>query len=241
MFVTSLSASCNTTRRSKQLHFDPGKMAVMVRSGSAAHPSNCTRLWCSKYPQSTRNIFLGKLKCVAQAHTTGRLTRSNAFCQVQHQCHCSQFFFPCSVFEPLHLQQNFPDCLLSSSISAISSVPINAVLLLPLRHLRCSQSFPPTYQRRHKRNRPLTCDITSESKRTSLCNLAAAIFHFVPPFSSNSTISLLVSFVKSKGILEWKPSHPTPVFSLYNLEAFSKSHSFSLGKASSNFFSSSFS
>ena len=45
-------------------------MAVMVRSGSATHPSNCTRLWCSKYPQSTRKIFLGKLKCVAQAHTT---------------------------------------------------------------------------------------------------------------------------------------------------------------------------
>ena len=56
-----------------------------------------------------------------------------------------------------------------------------------------------------------------------------------PPFSSISTISLLVSFIKSKRILGWKPSHSTPVLSLHNLEAFSKSNSFSLGKASSNF------
>ena len=65
--MISPSASCSTTRRSKQLHFDPGKMAVMVLSDSATHPSNCARLWCSKYPQSTRKIFLGKLKCVAEA------------------------------------------------------------------------------------------------------------------------------------------------------------------------------
>ena len=34
-FITSLWASCTTLRRSKQLHFDPGRMAVMVWSGSA--------------------------------------------------------------------------------------------------------------------------------------------------------------------------------------------------------------
>ena len=79
MFITSLSASCSTMRKSKQLHLDPGRMAVMVRSGSVAHPSYCTLLWCSKQPQSTRKIFLGKLKCVAQAQTTGRLTRSKTF------------------------------------------------------------------------------------------------------------------------------------------------------------------
>ena len=66
-------------RNSKQFHLDPGKIAVMVVSGTAAHPSNCTLLWCSKYPHSTRKIFLGKLKCVAQAQTTRKLTRSNAF------------------------------------------------------------------------------------------------------------------------------------------------------------------
>ena len=72
-------------------------------------------------------------------------------CQVQHQCHCSQFFFPCSILETRHLHQYFPHCQLSSSISPISGVPINVGLLLPLRHLRCSQSFSPTCQSRHKR------------------------------------------------------------------------------------------
>ena len=145
--MTSLSASCNTTRRSKQLHLAPGRMAVMVLSGCAAQPSNCTRLWCSKYPHSTRKIFLGKLTCVAQAHWVTDPLKS--LCQVEHQCHCSPSFFACSVFESLHHQQNFPHCSLSSSISAIRGVPFHAVLLLPLRHLKCSQSFPPTYQRRH--------------------------------------------------------------------------------------------
>ena len=98
---------------------------------------------------------------------------------------------PARYFEPLHLQQNFPDWLLSSSTSAISSVPINAVLFLPLRHLRYSQSFPPTYQRRHKRNRSPTCDIFRNQTRTSLVNLAAAIFHFVPPFPASPHFLLL--------------------------------------------------
>ena len=34
-------------------------------------------------------IFLKTLKCVAQAHTTGKLTRSKNFRQVQHQCYRS--------------------------------------------------------------------------------------------------------------------------------------------------------
>ena len=59
-------------------------------------------------------------------------------------------------------------------------------------------------------------------------------------FSRNSTISPPVSFVASRGTFGWNPSHPTPVFSLYNPDAFSRSQSVSLGKASSNFFNSSF-
>ena len=53
-------------------------------------------------------------------------------------------------------------------------------------------------------------------------------------FSKNSTIYLLVSFGKSKGTVGWNLSHPTPVFALYNLDAFSKSPSFNLGSASSH-------
>ena len=39
-FITSLRESCNTVRRSRPLHLDPGRMAVIVWSGSATHPSN---------------------------------------------------------------------------------------------------------------------------------------------------------------------------------------------------------
>ena len=52
-FITSLRASCNTIRKSKQLHFHP-EMAVMVWSGSATYPSDCTRCWCSKRPHSPK-------------------------------------------------------------------------------------------------------------------------------------------------------------------------------------------
>ena len=121
-------------------------MAVVVWSVSAAHPSNCTRLWCSKYPHSTRRIFLGKLRCVAQAHTTRRLTRSKAFARTKAQGQGSLLFFLCFAIESFHLQENFPHCLLGSSISPVSSVPINPIPLLPLRHLNCSQGFSPTNQ-----------------------------------------------------------------------------------------------
>ena len=146
--MTSLSASCNTLRRSKQLHLDPGKIAVMVASGSAAHPSNCTRLWCSKYPR--------KLKCVAQAQTTRRLARSNAF--ARDQSHSSSILCFCSSIKSLHFHQYFPHGLLGSFIRAVRGVPIHAILLPSLRHFWCSQGFPPTNQRRRKRNRPLTRD-----------------------------------------------------------------------------------
>ena len=62
-----------------------------------------------------------------------------------------------------------------------------------------------------------------------------------PVLPSVLIISTLVSFVRSRGTCGWKPSHHIPVFALYNLEPFSRSHSFSFGKASSNLFHSSFS
>ena len=114
---------------------------------------------------------------------------------VQHQGNCSQIFFSCSVFEPLRLHQNFPDCLLSSSISAISSVSINTILPLSFHHFWCSQSFPPAYQRRHQRNRPLTRDILryqEEHRRTSLLRPFSTLFHLFP-----ITPPLLLLFLSS--------------------------------------------
>ena len=142
---------------------------------------------------------------------------------------CSRF-----IFEPLHFHQNFPHCSLSSSISAISSVPINVIPLLPHRHLRCSQGFSPSYQSRHKRSRSLTRDILRS------CKLVAAVFQFIPPSprAPRFLLSCLVS--SSLGLLGGRHrSNPTPVLSLYNLEAFSRSHSFRLGSTFSKNFTAS--
>ena len=49
----------------------------------------------------------------------------------------------------------------------------------------------------------------------------------------------LCSTFSKNSATSWDPSHPSPVLAFYNLEAFSRSHSFSLGKATSNFFNSS--
>ena len=64
----------------------------------------------------------------------------------------------CSSIKSLHIHQYIPHCALSSSISTIRGVPIQAIFLLSLRHLKCSQGFPPPNQRWHARNRPLTCN-----------------------------------------------------------------------------------
>ena len=88
------------------------------------------------------------------------------------------------------------------SVSPVSGVPINAVLLLPLRHLR---------------------RYSSELRRTSSCMLVAATFHSAPPsFSKNSTISPLVSFVMSKGPWGGSRHIHNPVLALYNLDTSSK-------------------
>ena len=51
--------------------------------------------------------------------------------------------------------------------------------------------------------------------------LVADIFHSAPPFSKNSIVSPpLVSFVTSRGTFGRKPSQPTPVSALYNVDTF---------------------
>ena len=77
----------------KSKHLDPGKIAVMLVSGSAAHPSNCTRLWCSKHPQSTRKIFRGKLECVALVYCL--LRRRGRDGQDVGLCKASSWCRPC--------------------------------------------------------------------------------------------------------------------------------------------------
>ena len=100
--------------------------------------------------------------------------------QVQHRSHRSPIFFRCPIFK--HLHQDFPDCLPSSSITAISSVPINTVLQQPLRRLRCSQNFLPTYQGWQKRNRPLAPNILRNEekyRRAGLLRPLSALLHLL--------------------------------------------------------------
>ena len=226
MFVTSLNASCRTMRNSKQLHFDPGKIAVMVVSGSAAHPSNCTHLWCSKQPHSTRKIILGKLRDVAQAQTTGRLTFARSRTKAQPLILCF-----CSSSKSLHFHQYFPHCTLSSSMSPVGGVALDAILLLPL----------PGAVNVGMSAIGLSLVTFLGIKKNIVVQACCGHLPLCSTFSRNSTISLLGSFVKSKGTFGWNPSRPTPVSAVYNPDAFSRSHSFGLGEASSNFFNSSFS
>ena len=56
MFITLLNASWTTTRRTRQLHYHPGRMAVMDWSGSATHPSICTQYPCTAHAKSSWEI-----------------------------------------------------------------------------------------------------------------------------------------------------------------------------------------
>ena len=141
-----------------------------------------------------------------------------------HKKTCSNIFFLCSVFGPLHLHQDFPNCSLSSSSHSI-------------RYLCALIAF---HQRINVGISAIGLSLVTFFGIEKNIVVQARCGHLPPcsTFSKNSTISLLVSFVKSRLNFGWQPSHPTPVFALYNLEAFSKSQYFSLGKASSNFFKS---
>ena len=125
-------------------------------------------------------------------------------------------------------------------LSTICGVPINTVLQLPLCHIWCCQGFPPTYQRGHKRNRPLTCDMLRDSRRTSLCMLVAA---FAPPLHLLQEFhDFSLSFLMSNPRVPWSGScHIRLLLLLCTFSIPSPSHTpLNLGSASSHFLSSSF-
>ena len=126
----------------------------MVWSGSPAHPSNCTRLWCSKYPRNTRNIFLKKGKVCRPCPHNWKANSPKAFRPIKHCCCHSLISFSCMTIESFHLQQGLPHSARSSSISPIRGIPLNSILLVPSQHLWRSQSLPPTNDRKNKRNGP---------------------------------------------------------------------------------------
>ena len=104
-FVTSLNASCNTVRKSKHIHWDPGKMAVMVVSGSAAHPSNCTRLCCSKIPTKHPQDLSWEAELRRPSPDHKEADSLKGLHQVQDQGHSSLFFCLCSSIKSFHFHQ----------------------------------------------------------------------------------------------------------------------------------------
>ena len=196
--------SCSTIRRSEQLPFDPGKMAMMVRTGSTTHSSNCTRLWCSKKPHSTRNVLLGKLTCVAQTP--------------QGDCGGAE---PKQL--PLDLLPSLSQQNLSISVNvsrAVCWAPpfLPSVASQSTRYFSCHFATSGAFKASHHRiifgmsAIGLSLVIFFGIKKTSSCMLVAAIFHSALP--SPRTAKCLLSFLLSHLEEPWGGSRHTPLLSL---------------------------
>ena len=89
------------------------------------------------------------------------------------------------------------DRLLSSSVTSISGLPNPRDTSAATSITSGSpHSSPPTYQRRHQRNRHLTCNILrdqEEHRRTSLLRPSSTLFYLLPRVPP---LLLLVAFVK---------------------------------------------
>ena len=154
--------------------------------------------------------------------------------QVQDQRHRSLIFFLCFVFESFHLQQNLPHCSLCSSISAICSVPLNKVFLVPFRHCWCSQSLPPTNQRWHERNRPLAREVLWDREEhlcARLLRTFASVFHL---FQELHNFPSHLPQIQGDSRVEAVASHPCLCL-VQPRRFFSSSPSLSFGRTSSIF------
>ena len=151
MFVTSLNASCRTMRKKttplgswqdghdgleRLRHASFELQSPLVLEIPAQHPQDLP--WEAEVRrQGLDHKKADSLECLRQA---------------SDQSHSPLILCFCSCTKSLHFQQYLPHCALNSSISTIRGVPINSILLLPLHHFWCSQSFSSTDQRWRKRN-----------------------------------------------------------------------------------------
>ena len=165
-----------------------------------------------------------KVKCVAQAQTTKKLTLSKAFDMSRNQSYRSLilFFYLCHKIFP------FPSILPTPFVEllrfdhpwrphprGISAATLPLLVLSKASHRR-------TIQRWHECNRPLTCNILryqGEHRRTN--KLVTAIFHSDPP-SLETLRCLLLFLLSSLKELGWKPSHHSLVFAMYNIDTLFK-------------------
>ena len=190
-------------------------MAVMVCSGAAAQPSNCTLLWCSKWPHNSVKI-LGELKYVVHSHTTGKLTLSKSKTNMMALWSSSP---------ALLLRSRTSPSLTESPPFSVRCIPICTVPLFPFLHFWRSQTFPTPDHCGQQRTGSITYDVFRSEEEKSRASLLVHLPHCLT-FSRKKTIFSPVSIVRSKSTYGWKPSHTTPVASLYPLTAVCKFSSF---------------
>ena len=106
-----------------------------------------------------------KWKCVAHAHTTGRLTALRCVRQIKHQRDRSLVLFASSTMKSFHLKQRFPNSALRSSILPISTIPPDTMSFLPSRHLRRTQQLPPTNHSGQKRDRAFARNVLRNQEK----------------------------------------------------------------------------
>ena len=92
-------------RKTKQVHSDPGKKAVMVWSGSATHPSNCALRWCFELTAWHTQDLPGKFEIRRPRPHNWKANSLKGFHQIKNRCYRSLILFSCKIIETCQLQQ----------------------------------------------------------------------------------------------------------------------------------------
>ena len=177
----------------------------MVWSGSATHPSNCTRVWCSKYPQKHPPDF----PCEAEVRRSGphhkKTELFQGLRQVQKQDQSSLIFFLTAEFPtPFagllhfgHLQRP------TQHGTSAATLPLQVLSELPTSE----------NQRRHERNWSFTRDILrnqEEHRRACLLRTLSTLLYLL---QKKKTPRLLLSFPLSHSGGPWGGSRHTLLLS----------------------------
>ena len=149
--------------------------------------------------------------------------------------HCSRFFFSCSVLKSFHVQK------ISHIVCWTPPVASHSTWYF-CRHVATSGALKASHQRINVGISATSFSLVTffgikkKHRRTHLLRPFSTLLHIFqilrnrsPRFFGEIQWNLRVEAVAS-----------TPVFALYSFDTFSKSLSFNLGSASSNFFNSSF-
>ena len=179
----------------------------MPRWSAAALP-RILRVALASDARSTREAlarsFLGKLTCLAQAHTTRRLTRSKAFARSRTKATSPKSssharYFNLSTFPKLSAEfLHFAHGEASHSIRYLCC------------HFATSGALKASHQRTTVGMSAIGISLVTffGIKNNIVVHACCGHFSTVFHFFKNSTTSSVVSLVKSKGTFGWKQSHP---------------------------------